>query len=167
MEIRIRNTGEVMTEITFRTTFKDRVLPKQLSEEWLADFAGGCDIVFEGPQATITSPYEFSYRNGVEQVEGKWYTKYSVGPVFTDRAATADEPAKTAAEQMTEYRAMKDAEQAKSVRQSRNDKLKDSDWTQIADSTADKQAWAAYRQGLRDVTAQQGFPWAVEWPVAP
>ncbi len=167
MEIRIRNTGEVMTEITFRTTFKDRVLPKQLSEEWLADFAGGCDIVFEGPQATTTSPYEFSYRNGVEQVEGKWYTKYSVGPVFTDRAATSDEPAKTAAEQMTEYRAMKDAEQAKSVRQSRNDKLKDSDWTQIADSTADKQAWAVYRQGLRDVTAQQGFPWTVEWPVAP
>ena len=33
----------------------------------------------------------------------------------------------------------------------RTDKLKDSDWTQIADSTADKQAWATYRQALRDV----------------
>jgi hypothetical protein len=167
MEIRIRNTGEVMTEITFRTTFKDRVLPKQLTEEWLADFAGGCDIVFEGPQATTTSPYEFSYRFGVEQIEGKWYTKYSVGPVFTDRAATADEPAKTAAEQMAEYKAMKDAEQAKSVRQQRTEKLKDSDWTQIADSTADKALWATYRQALRDVTSQAGFPWTIEWPVAP
>jgi hypothetical protein len=167
MEIRIRNTGEVMTEITFRTTFKDRVLPKQLTEEWLADFAGGCDIVFEGPQATTTSPYEFSYRFGVEQIEGKWYTKYSVGPVFTDRAATEEEPAKTAAEQMVEYKAMKDAEQAKSVRQSRTEKLKDSDWTQIADSTADKALWATYRQALRDVTSQAGFPWTIEWPVAP
>jgi hypothetical protein len=167
MEIRIRNTGEVMTEITFRTTFKDRVLPKQLSEEWLADFAGGCDIVFEGPQATTTSPYEFSYRFGVEQIEGKWYTKYSVGPVFTDRAATDEEPAKTAAEQMVEYKAMKDAEQAKSVRQTRTEKLKDSDWTQVADAPVDKAAWATYRQALRDVTSQAGFPWTIEWPVAP
>jgi hypothetical protein len=160
MEIRIRNTGEVMTEITFRTTFKDRVLPKQLSEEWLAEFAGGCDIVFEGPQAATTAPYEFSFRNGVEQIEGKWYTKYSVGPVFTDGETTA-------AEQMAAYRAMKDAEQAASVRNSRTQKLKDSDWTQIADSTADKQAWAAYRQALRDITSQAGFPWTIDWPEQP
>lgn len=160
MEIRIRNTGEVMTEITFRITFQDRLLPKQLTEDWLAAFAGGCDIVFEGPQATTTSPYEFSFRNGVEQIEGKWYTKYSVGPVFTDGETTA-------AEQMTAYRAMKDAEQAKSVRASRNDKLKDCDWTQLADSTADKTAWAAHRQALRDITAQAGFPWTVDWPAQP
>jgi hypothetical protein len=168
MEIRIRNTGEVMTEITFRTTFKDRVLPKQLSEEWLVDFAGGCDIVFEGPQATTTAPYEFSFRSGVEQqADGKWYTKYAVGPVFTDRPATDTEPAKTAAEQEAEYRAMKDAEQAKAVRQQRTDKLKDSDWTQVADAPVDQAAWAAYRQALRDITSQEGFPWTVEWPEQP
>jgi hypothetical protein len=167
MEIRIRNTGEVMTEITFRTTFKDRLLPKQLTEEWLAAFAGGCDIVFEGPQATTTAPYEFSFRSGVEQIEGKWYTKYAVGPVFTDRPATETEPAQTAAEQLSAYKAQKDAEQAKSVRSSRNDKLKDCDWTQLADSTADKQAWATYRQALRDITSQTGFPWTIEWPEQP
>jgi hypothetical protein len=167
MEIRIRNTGEVMTEITFRTTFKDRLLPKQLTEEWLADFAGGCDIVFEGPQATTTAPYEFSYRFGVEQIEGKWYTKYAVGPVFTDRPATETEPAQTAAEQMAAYKAQKDAEQAKSVRSTRNDKLKDCDWTQLADSTADKAAWATHRQALRDITSQPGFPWTIEWPEQP
>jgi hypothetical protein len=168
MEIRIRNTGEVMTEITFRDTFRDRVLPKQLTAEWLDGFAGGCDVVFEGPQAQTTTPYEFSFRNGVEKMaDGKWYTKYSVGPVFTDRPATETEPAKTAAEQMAEYKAMKDAEQAKSVRQSRNDKLKDCDWTQLADSTADKQAWGTYRQALRDVPTQAGFPWTIDWPVAP
>lgn len=167
MEIRIRNTGEVMTEITFRTTFKDRLLPKELTEEWLADFAGGCDIVFEGPQATTTSPYEFSFRNGVEQIEGKWYTKYSVGPVFTDRPATATEPAQTAAEQEAAYKAQKDAEQASNVRRTRNEKLKDCDWTQLADSTADKATWATYRQALRDITAQPGFPWTIEWPEQP
>jgi hypothetical protein len=56
---------------------------------------------------------------------------------------------------------------ANSVRQKRNRMLSESDWTQIADSTADKPAWAAYRQELRDVTAQAGFPWEVTWPVAP
>ena len=167
MEIRIRNTGEVMTEITFRTTFRDRVLPDQLTEAWLNDFAGGCDVVLEGPQATTTPPYEFSYRNGVEQIDGKWYTKHSVGPVFTDLPATDTEPAKTAAEQMAEYKAMKDAEQAKSVRDQRNQKLKDSDWSQVADAPVDKAAWAAYRQTLRDIPTSAGFPWEVNWPVAP
>jgi hypothetical protein len=57
--------------------------------------------------------------------------------------------------------------QAKSVRTSRNDKLKECDWTQVADSTADKTAWATYRQALRDITAQAGFPWAITWPDAP
>ena len=160
MEIRIRNTGEVMTEITFRTTFKDRVLPKELTEYWLAGFAGGCDVVFEGPQATTTSPYEFSFRSGVEQIEGKWYTKYAVGPVFTDGETTA-------AEQETAYRAAKDAEQANSVRQNRTQLLKDSDWTQVADAPVDKAAWATHRQALRDITAQAGFPWTIDWPVQP
>jgi hypothetical protein len=62
---------------------------------------------------------------------------------------------------------MKDAEQATSVRTSRTQKLKDSDWTQIADSTADKAAWATYRQQLRDITGQAGFPWTITWPDAP
>ena len=56
---------------------------------------------------------------------------------------------------------------AQSVRIERKDKLKESDWTQIADSTADKTAWATYRQALRDITAQAGFPWTIAWPDAP
>jgi hypothetical protein len=83
-----------------------------------------------------------------------------LGPVFTDGETTA-------AEQETAYKAMKDAEQAKSVRNSRTEKLKDCDWTQIADSTADKAAWATYRTALRNVPTQAGFPWTIEWPVAP
>ena len=169
MEIRLRSTGEVMYEGEFRTRFAQNLPPRPLTQEWLdtyiSDPAG--DIVFEGPQATGGTVYQYSQRAGVEQVEGKWYTKYILGPVFTDRPATDTEPAKTAAEQEAEYKAMKDAEQAANVRRTRNDKLKDCDWTQLADSTADKEAWATHRQALRDVTAQAGFPWAIEWPVAP
>ncbi len=56
---------------------------------------------------------------------------------------------------------------AKDVREERNQKLKETDWTQVADSPVDKTAWAAYRQSLRDITAQPGFPTSVTWPVAP
>jgi hypothetical protein len=65
-----------------------------------------------------------------------------------------------------------DAEQAQArlpdeIRQQRNQLLTASDWTQISDATVDKQAWATYRQALRDITAQAGFPADVTWPTKP
>ena len=65
-----------------------------------------------------------------------------------------------------EAKAAKDAEQAKSVREKRNKKLSETDWTQLADSTADKEKFATYRQALRDVPTQAGFPWDISWPEA-
>jgi Phage tail assembly chaperone protein len=53
------------------------------------------------------------------------------------------------------------------IREQRNQKLKDSDWTQVADAPVDQAAWAAYRQALRDIPSQQGFPWDVQWPTQP
>lgn len=63
--------------------------------------------------------------------------------------------------------AIPDEEVAGQVRAERNDKLSASDWTQVADAPVDKAAWATYRQALRDVTAQAGFPWTIIWPDAP
>jgi len=165
MQVRIRETGAVMYEGEFRALHPNTGFPQLLTVEILDNF--GADTVFEGPQASGGTVYQYSQAAGVEQVDGKWFTKYVLGPVFTDRAEQGDQPAQTAAEQEAAYKTMKDAEQAKSVRTSRNDKLKDCDWTQIADSTADKEVWATYRQALRDVTAQAGFPWNIDWPVAP
>lgn len=60
-----------------------------------------------------------------------------------------------------------DATKSAEVRAERNKRLLDCDWTQLPDSTVDKQAWATYRQALRDLTDQVGFPWAVGWPAKP
>lgn len=158
-EIRIRETGNVVTDSEFRAMFPNTGFPVQLTEQIINDFGG--EVVFEGSQASGGTVYQYSQRQGVEQINGKWYTKYVLGPTFTD---TEDA---TAAEQEAAYKAQKDAEQAKNVRQSRNAKLAECDWTQLADSTADKQAWAAYRQELRDLPSSQGFPWNVTWPTAP
>ena len=59
------------------------------------------------------------------------------------------------------------AQQAAAVRADRNGRLAATDWTQIADSTAVKPAWAAYRQALRDVPSQAEFPQSVTWPEQP
>jgi len=50
------------------------------------------------------------------------------------------------------------------ARLTRNKMLEDCDWTQLPDAPVDKEAWAAYRQALRDITEQDGFPEDVEWP---
>jgi hypothetical protein len=165
MQIRVRTSGAVMFDHEFRQLHQGLGLPAVLTEEVINEW--GADIVLEGPQATGGTVYQYSMRSGVREIEGKWYTNYILGPVFTDRAATEMGPAQTAAEQETAYRAMKDAEQAANVRRSRTEKLKDCDWTQIADSTADKTAWATYRQALRDITSASGFPWTMTWPESP
>jgi hypothetical protein len=53
------------------------------------------------------------------------------------------------------------------VREKRNKLLSASDWTQVIDAPVDQAAWATYRQALRDISAQAGFPATVDWPVQP
>ena len=164
MNIRIQSTGEVVSEQEFRAMFPNTGFPVQLTEAIINDFGG--DVVFEGPQASGGTVYQYSQRQGVEQINGKWYTKYVLGPVFTDTTAE-DGTVTTAAEHEAAYKAMKDAEQAKAIRTQRGEKLKDSDWTQVADAPVDQAAWAEYRQALRDISTQEGFPWTINWPEQP
>jgi len=53
------------------------------------------------------------------------------------------------------------------IRRHRNNLLSESDWTQIPDCTVDQTAWATYRQALRDIPSQEGFPFNVTWPTKP
>ena len=66
-----------------------------------------------------------------------------------------------------EIQAAKDSAMA-NIRNTRNQLLKDCDWTQAVDCTiAKKTEWATYRQALRDIPTSEGFPWNVNWPDAP
>lgn len=56
------------------------------------------------------------------------------------------------------------------LRARRNRLLTQSDWSQAADipfTNEQRQAWTTYRQALRDITNQPGFPTNVEWPTRP
>lgn len=56
---------------------------------------------------------------------------------------------------------------AEQIRAERDALLVASDWTQVADAPVDQQAWATYRQALRDIPQQPGFPTDVIWPTKP
>jgi len=164
MELRNQSTGTVITDRQFRDSNPSVSFPRVLTSEILTEY--GYDPILEGPQATVTAPYETSVRDGVEEINGQWFTKYVVGPTFTD---TTDEDGvvTTAADNEAAYRQGVDDKAAERVRADRDKRLADSDWTQLADNTADTNAWAAYRQALRDLPSTDGFPHDVTWPTEP
>lgn len=145
MEIRIRASGAVMFENEFRRWVQetDGATFDAVTPDILEQF--GADPVFEGPQPTTTK-YQTAARDGVFEQDGKWFTKYTA--VDLDAAAV-------------------DARQASNVRADRNRRLAECDWTQLADAPVDQAAWASYRQALRDIPAQVGFPWNHTWPALP
>lgn len=80
---------------------------------------------------------------------------------------TAEEEAEMDA-QAAAYAAGADARKAAEVRTERNTKLASTDWTQASDvPQAVKDSYVSYRQALRDVPNQSGFPNEITWPVAP
>jgi len=55
---------------------------------------------------------------------------------------------------------------AEEIRQRRDSYLAETDWWAVSDRTM-TQAETDYRQALRDIPAQAGFPENVTWPVKP
>lgn len=156
MEIRNRSTGAVITDDQLRAENPGTSFPKQLTADILDGL--GYDPVLNGADATVSGPYERSTRDGVEQIDGQWFTKFIVGPVF----ANSDEE--------TAYRTSVDNQVAANVRAERDRKLAACDWTVLTDSpltTAKKTEWKTYRTALRNISAAEGFPHTMEWPTEP
>jgi Iap family predicted aminopeptidase len=119
--------------------------PEVISDAVMAEF--GALRVFFSTQPEITATQVLEEATPVFSVDDQRWTQ-----VWTVRDMTEAE--------VTQQLESKSAE----IRQIRNAKLTESDWTQVADAPVDKAAWATYRQGLRDITAQDGFPWIIDWP---
>ena len=77
---------------------------------------------------------------------------------------TAEETARDAEEQSWADGANDRA--AEQVRKERDIKLAETDWMASSDVTLST-AWRTYRQALRDVPAQAGFPNSITWPTEP
>lgn len=156
---RVKLTGEIKSQGEIRKLFSNTSLPRVWDSN-VCEFLG-IDPILESPSPEITR-YQTAIKNGVEQdANGNWVWAWTIGPVFTDN----DEG--TAAEQEAAYRQSIDDKQATAIRSERDSLLSQTDWTQVADAPVDQTAWATYRQALRDVPAQAGFPWEVTWPSKP
>jgi len=149
MFVKITN-GQAQANYTIGDLRKDHPnvsFPRNISDEVLAAY----DVfrVTELPAPEYNSRTHRLVTQAPALVNGTWIvTRVAVAK---DQAQIDNETAQAAA----------------SVRAERDSKLANSDWTQVADAPVDQTAWANYRQSLRDVPAQAGFPWDVNWPSKP
>ena len=156
MLVRSRETGEVMTAEEFRAAHPRTSFTKQISKATFEHF--NFDVVMRGKRPKRTSVYDHIYEDGVECIDGVWYTAYKIGPVFETL------------KQEIEHKAAVDAIAAKTVRIERNKKLRESDWTLLSDvpfSAEEKIEWIKYRNALRNLPKLDGFPHNFSWPQQP
>ena len=167
-EYRNRTTGAVKTQGEIRRSMPNTSLPRV----WTADICEflGIDPVLAAPAPAPSGEYKVVSRNGVTQdANGNWVEAYVERDMFSDYT-DEEGVTHTKAEQEQAYTARKNEEAATAVRKQRDKLLASCDWMAIkafeAGSTLSVE-WATYRQALRDVTAQEGFPLNVTYPDKP
>ena len=157
-EYRHKATGEVKTQGEWRSANPNISMPRTWNQNVLD--ALNIEAVFETPKPGV-GPYQYVARNGVVQdAKGNWVTAWEVREMF----ATDEDGTK--AEKEAAYQAALDATAAKSARSQRDSLLAATDWMALSDVTMSAEM-ATYRQALRDITAQEGFPHSITWPTKP
>ena len=152
MELRVRETGEVISERDLYYKYPNISFPKPLTSYVIDTY--GLEVILQGPQPQTTPPYETVVRQGIEEIKGKWFTKYVIGPIFNNQ------------EEEDSYRLNIDTQVSENIRSTRNNLISKSDWMGCSDFIMSDE-WRQYRQDLRDITTQEGFPHNVEWPEEP
>ena len=104
-------------------------------------------LIEDAPRSELTTTQK--YGDPVFTIKGSIVERYYLVVEKTDEEIQADAQNK-----------------AEEVRTERNQKLAESDWTQLPDAPVDQQAWAAYRQLLRDLSTVDGFPY-IDLPTPP
>lgn len=121
--------------------------PKQIPDETLLEF--GMVPVTEVPAPEFDPMTHFAEWGPVPVLqEGSWVLLPTVREYSEEQIAE------------------RDAAKAAEVRSQRDRLLAETDWMALSDVTMSPEM-ADYRQALRDITDQVGFPHTVEWPVKP
>ena len=167
--VRERSTGRVLTDITWIVENKSKRPPQPLTTEFMEH--NQLDPVFEGARPSITPPYQTIVDDGVEQVNGKWTTKYKVGPVFKEYK-DSDNKTVTVETQTAAHKASVDAKVAQENRNKRTALLAETDYTALEDystSSSVAEKMRVYRQALRDITKNSNWPHLSDsdWPTKP
>lgn len=148
MYIKINNgQAEPYSIAALRNAYPNVSFPKEMGDELLAEYSVYPVTRLGAPIFDIAT--EKLVRNTPSLIGDIWTETWSVVSL-TD-----------------EERAARSASLSAKVRKQRNEILSSTDWTQIADAPVDQAAWANYRQSLRDITLQEGFPYSIVWPTKP
>jgi len=117
--------------------------PKLIPDDLLASYD-----VYPYTRPAVPDYESLSHRltdGAFEQVNGAWSLPYVVEQLPQDQAE-------------------------RNIRSRRDSLLQQTDWVVIMHTekgTNIPLQWEVYRQALRDITAQAGFPYSVEWPTKP
>lgn len=143
---RDRTTGEVKSKIQLKMESR-MSLPAVWNDSVLE--ALNVDAVTQQDMPNYNYETEKVELNTLaEQVDGEWVQGWTVSTM------TAEE------------KTVKDAESAAAARQHRDALLQATDWMAMSDTTLSTE-WSTYRQALRDISAQDGFPYTITWPTEP
>ncbi len=133
-----------------KKSFPNTSFPKNLEDLYLGEF--GFFPVESQPFPNYDPAAQYVVESTPKFINNAWCQIWEVYSFTAEELAAAE------------------AIKADSIRESRNALLAESDWTQFNDSPLsenDKTAWLEYRQALRDITDQSGFPSKVVWPELP
>jgi len=125
----------------------DTSFPKTISDSLLVDF--GVFTVSESAMPSYDPMTQSVERAALPTlVNGVWAWGWDVTALTAEQIAA------------------RDAAKAASIRRERDSLLAATDWTALSDVTMSAEM-ATYRQALRDITAQEGFPHSTTWPTKP
>jgi len=163
-QYRIKSTGEVKSQGQIRSMHPNVSLPKVWGENVHQSL--GIDPVTPTAQPDPSGDYKVVVRNGVEQdANGNWvwaWTEQDMFQEYTDDEGTVV----TVQAQIDAKVAADNAALEATERSTRDDLLKATDHYGLSDVTM-TDAMTAYRQALRDVPQQEGFPQTITWPTKP
>ena len=145
-EFRKDTDGSIDSRLGSLAQHKNTSFPSPITDDIIEGL--GYKKISEGTYPSTTPPYESLQQNGIKEVDGQWCKDWTV--------VTASGDDRTAI----------DTNQARLARITRNAYLAETDWAAGSDVTMSDDM-KTYRQNLRDVPTQSGFPHAITWPTKP
>jgi hypothetical protein len=159
-------TGTPKTKVQLRQENKHMSLPEAWTDATLEALGVARVTKTDAPDV---GEWQVAVKDGVEQVDGVWQERWVTQEMFTEYTETDEDGVETTVtvqDQKDAKVAADNAALAETARIERNDLLKDTDHYGLSDMTMSAEV-AAYRQALRDVPQQAGFPSAITWPTKP
>jgi len=160
MHYRNRTSGTVSTQGEIRRANSNMSFPRV----WDADVCAllNIDPVLATPKPSHTTLEQVNTSSPVQDALGNWVQGWEVAEKFSD---TTDNTGKftSKAENEASFEARETALLEANVRTQRDKLIEATDWSAGSDLTMSSEM-TTYRQDLRDVPEQSGFPETIMWP---